>query len=91
MFDKLKGLNPAQAKLAYQLAKEKITVEAGNGAVEVTVNGAMQVQSVRLNRELIDLDDLDKLEKWLESAYNQAIKRSMEAMAEKAQQSGLAG
>ncbi len=89
MFDKLKGLNPKQAKLAMSLAKERITVEGGNGAVKITVNAAMQVLSVEIDKELIDLNDLKQLEKWLESAFNQAVRRSAEVMAEKAQAAGI--
>ncbi len=89
MLERFKGISPKQAKLAMSLAKEKIEVEAGNGAVKVVVNAAMQVQQVKLDPELIDTDDLAKLEKWLESAFNQAVRRSAEVMAEKAQAAGF--
>lgn len=90
MLDRLKGFG-AQQKLAMALAKEKISVEAGDGAVKLTINGAMQVQNISLDRSKINPEDLSKLEKWLESAFNQAVRRSMEAMADKAKSAGISG
>ena len=91
MFDRLKGLNPQQAKLAMALAKEKIEIEAGDGAVKLTINGAMQVQNITIDPAKVDLANLKRLEKWLESAFNQAVRRSMEAMADQAKSAGLSG
>lgn len=88
MFDGIKN-KTAQAKIAMALSKEKIEVEAGNGAVTIIVNAAMQVQSVKLDPEKVDMENLGQLEKWLESGFNQATKRSMEAMASMVQNSDL--
>lgn len=88
MFDSMKA-KAAQTKLAMALAKEKIEIETGNGAVRLVINGAMQVQQVKIDPEKIDIDNLPQLEKWIESAFNQAMRRSMEVMAEKASQGGF--
>lgn len=88
MFDAMKN-KAAQAKIAMALSKEKIEAEAGNGAVVVVMNAAMQVEKVRLDRDKIDTEDLGQLEKWLESAIKQATTKSMQAMASVVQDSGL--
>ena len=81
MFDKAKLALEAK-RLQSTLAKEIIEVEAGNGAVKITVNGEQKVQSVTLDPEKIDVDDVRQLEKWLESAMNQAFKRSQQVAAD---------
>lgn len=81
----------AQLKLAKNLAKEKIEVEAGDGAVKVEANAAMQITKVMLDEAKVKNAEPGQLEKWLESAFNQVIRRSVEAMAEVAKQSGFDG
>lgn len=81
MFDKAKMVLEAK-KLQQQLAKEMIEVEAGQGAVKITVNGEQKVQKVELDDQKVDPENLRQLEKWLESAMNQAFKRSQEVAAD---------
>lgn len=88
MFEGIKQKG-SQLKLAKLLAKERVEVEAGNGAVKVEANAAMQVTKVTLNEELIKDADNPQVEKWLESAFNQVIRRSVESMAEVAKQNGM--
>jgi DNA-binding YbaB/EbfC family protein len=82
MFDKDKTLYELK-KIQSALAKETIEVETGNGAVTVVVTGEQKIKKIHLNPELIDANDLPKLEKWLESAVTQAITRSQQLAAEK--------
>lgn len=82
MFDKAKTLYELK-KIQSALSKESIDIETGNGAVRVTINGEQKIKKISLNPELIDIDDITKLEKWLESAITQAITRSQQLAAEK--------
>ena len=81
MFDKAKLALEAK-RLQQTLSKQLIEVESGDGAVKITVNGEQKVQSVTLDPDKIDVENLQQLEKWLESAMNQASKRSQEVAAE---------
>jgi DNA-binding YbaB/EbfC family protein len=82
MFEKSKALLELK-KIQGVLAKEIIEVEAGNGAVKVKINGEQKIQKVTLNEELLEDVDLDKLEKWIESAVTQAITKSQQLAADK--------
>ena len=82
MFDRAKTLYELK-KIQSALAKEVIAVEAGNGAVTVEINGEQKIKNIRLNRDLIDLDELGRLEKQIESAVSQAITQSQQLAAEK--------
>lgn len=82
MFEKSKALFELK-KIQSALAKEIIETEAGNGAVKIRINGEQKVQKVTLDEELIRDAELAKIEKWIESAINQAITRSQQVAAEK--------
>ncbi len=82
MFDKMKTLNELR-KIQKELKKVEIEVEAGDGAVKVMINGEQKVQKVSIDGSKIDFSDIDRLEKWLESAFNQAITKSQQEAAER--------
>lgn len=80
MFDKAKMLYELK-KIQSQLAKETIEVEAG--AVTVKINGEQKIKSVYIDRDKLDVDNLELLEKNIESAVTQAITQSQQVAAEK--------
>lgn len=82
MFDKAKTLYELK-KIQSALAKETIEVEAGNGAVKVEINGEQKIKKITIDPEMVDLDEVHKLEKWVESAVTQAITKSQQLAAEK--------
>jgi hypothetical protein len=82
MLDKGKALLELK-KIQSALAKETIETEAGNGAVKVKINGEQKIQKITLDPELIAEADVQRLEKWIESAVTQAITRSQQLAAEK--------
>ena len=70
-------------KLQKELSKEIIEVEAGDGAVIVKINGEQKIKKIHINPELIDLDDIEELETWIEDAVKEAISKSQQVAAEK--------
>ena len=50
--------------------------------MEVTVNGKQEVQSVKINPEAVDPDDVEMLEDLLLAAVNEALRKSQEMAAE---------
>ncbi len=82
MFDKAKTLYELK-KIQSALAKESIDIETGGGAVKVTINGEQKIKKITIDPELVDVAEISKLEKWLESAITQAITRSQQLAAEK--------
>lgn len=70
-------------KIQSSLSKEVIEVETGDGAVKVQINGEQKIKKITLDPDKIDINDLGKVEKWLESAITQAITRSQQVAAEK--------
>jgi DNA-binding YbaB/EbfC family protein len=70
-------------KLQKELAKEIIEVEAGDGAVVVSITGEQKIKKIKINPEDVDLDDIGELEGWVETAVKEAITKSQSVAAEK--------
>lgn len=83
-FDQAKMLMKVK-KLQKELQKEIITVEAGDGAVRVEINGEQKIKKIHIDPDKVDLDDIELLERWVEDAVKEAINASQKAAAEKMQ------
>jgi DNA-binding protein YbaB len=85
-FDQVKMLNDLR-KAQKDLKKQKIVVAAGgeddDPAVEITINGELKVENVKINPEYVDVDDIEELEGWIESAIRDGMAKAQEIAAEK--------
>ncbi len=81
-FDQVKMLAKLQ-KAQKELKKEIIEVVAGDGAVIVQVTGELKIKSIKLNPDLIDFDDIEELEHWIEIAVRDGLAKAQEVAAEK--------
>jgi DNA-binding YbaB/EbfC family protein len=70
-------------KAQSELKKELVEVEAGDGAVVVQVNGELKIVDVKIDPELVDLDDIKELEGWIKEAVREAMQAAQELAAEK--------
>ena len=62
------------------LGEETVTATAGGGAVQVVMTGHQRVQSVTIDPEAVDPEDVEMLQDLIVAAVNEAIERS-QAMA----------
>jgi DNA-binding YbaB/EbfC family protein len=83
-FDQAKMLMQVK-KLQKELQKQIITVEAGDGAVRVEINGEQKLKKIHIDPEYVDLDDIGELERWVEDAVKDAIAQSQKLAADKMQ------
>ncbi|HAC56002.1 TPA: nucleoid-associated protein, YbaB/EbfC family [Candidatus Saccharibacteria bacterium] len=70
-------------KAQKELQKEVVEVSAGDGAVVVQVNGELKLKKVSIDPDLVDLDDIGELERWVEVAVRDAMTKAQELAAEK--------
>lgn len=82
VFDQAKTVMKIK-KAQKELAKEIIEVETGDGAVAVQVTGELKLKKVTIDPERVDLDDINELERWIETATRDAMQRAQEVAAEK--------
>ena len=80
--DQMKMLNDLR-KAQKDLAKQLIEVEAGDGAVVVQINGELKIKSVKIDPAMVDLDDIEELEHWVEIAVRDGLAKAQEIAAEK--------
>lgn len=82
MFNQAKMLMKIK-KAQKELANELIEVEAGDGAVVVRISGEQKIKKITIDPESVDLEDINELERWIETAVKEAITKSQEVAAEK--------
>lgn len=81
-FDQMKMLAKLQ-KAQKELKKEIVEVDAGDGAVIVRINGELKVQSIKIDPARVDLNDIEELEGWIQSAIRDGMAKAQEIAAEK--------
>lgn len=80
--DQMKAINDLR-KATKELKKEIVEIEAGDEAVIMQINGELKVESVKIDPEKIDLDDIAELERWIEQCVNQGMAKAKDIAAEK--------
>ena len=79
--DQMKMLQQLR-KAQKQLGKEIIEVEAGDGAVVVQITGELKIKSVTINPEMVDLENIEQLEHWVQIAVRDGMAKAQEVAAE---------
>ena len=67
--------------LKEEVAKRKVEASAGGGMVVVEANGAQEVLSIKIDREVIAPDDPQMLEDLVLAAANEALRKAREMLA----------
>ena len=80
-FDQVKMLQQLR-KAQKQLGKEIIEVEAGDGAVIVQITGELKIKSVKINPDMVGLDNIEQLEHWIQIAVRDGLAKAQEVAAE---------
>ncbi|MHC1691612.1 MAG: YbaB/EbfC family nucleoid-associated protein [Sphaerochaetaceae bacterium] len=91
-FDVLKNMQNMQQQMQQlqgRLALMRVSGASGGGMVEVTINGKMEVQSIRIAPEIVDPKDISTLEVLVASAFNNAVGNAQEQL--KTEATSLAG
>jgi DNA-binding YbaB/EbfC family protein len=82
----MKQVQEMQGKLAEieeELATMTVEGSAGGGMVSVVANGRQEIQSVAVDPELLNPQELDMLQDMIIAAANQALEASRELRLEK--------
>ncbi len=80
-FDQVKMLQQLR-KAQKQLGKEIIEVEAGDGAVVVQITGELKIKSIKIDPDMVDLENIEQLEHWLQIAVRDGLAKAQEVAAE---------
>ncbi|WP_102338168.1 YbaB/EbfC family nucleoid-associated protein [Collinsella provencensis] len=74
MMKQARKMQEQMAVMQENLSKTTVDASAGGGMVKVTVNGDMQITSLKLDPEAIDPEDVEMLEDMIIAAVNEAVR-----------------
>jgi DNA-binding YbaB/EbfC family protein len=72
-----------------ELGERTVTVTAGGGVIEVVMTGHQRLQSIKIDPEVVDPEDVEMLQDLIIAAVNEGIERAQALAAE--QMSALTG
>jgi DNA-binding YbaB/EbfC family protein len=76
----MKQAQQMQERLQKQMADARVEGNAGGGMVTVVMNGAKQVQSLKIDPEVVSKDDVEMLQDLIVAALNDAHRKADEEM-----------
>ena len=79
----MKQAQEMQELLQRQMSEVKVEGNAGGGMVTVVINGAKQVQSLKIDPEVVSKEDVEMLQDLIVAAINDAQRKADEEMAQK--------
>ncbi|HSJ59277.1 MAG TPA: YbaB/EbfC family nucleoid-associated protein [Anaerolineae bacterium] len=89
MRQQIQFLQEQMLQTQQDLGEQTVTATAGGGVVEVVMNGHQRVESITIDPEVVDPEDVEMLQDLIIAAVNEAIERSQGLAAE--QMSALTG
>ena len=78
-----------QDRLTTQMAQLRVEATAGGGMVTVTVSGTKQLQSIKIDPEVVSKEDVEMLQDLIVAAVNDACRKVDEQLGQS--MSGLMG
>ena len=72
-----------QEQLQKRMSDLRVEASAGGGMVTVVVNGAKQVQSIKIDPEVVSKDDVEMLQDLIVAAINDAQRKADEDLKTK--------
>ncbi len=82
MFKQVQKMQAQMERIQAELAEKKVEGTAGGGMVKVTANGKMEILSVKIDKEVVDPEDIEMLEDLVTAAVNQALENAQKMQAE---------
>ena len=76
----MKQAQQMQERLQKQMTELRVEGNAGGGMVTVIVNGAKQVQSIKIDPEVVSKDDVEMLQDLIVAALNDAHRKADDEM-----------
>lgn len=84
MGDMMKQAQKLQArmlKIQEELAEKTVESAAGGGMIKVVANGRQQIVSIRIEKEVVNPEDVEMLQDLILAAVNDALTKSQEMVA----------
>ncbi len=89
MMARLQQMQQSALKAQEDLHSQIVEGTSGGGAVKIEVTGGLNVESLKIDPEVVDADDIEMLEDLVIAALNEALQKVQGLQTQ--QLSGLAG
>jgi DNA-binding YbaB/EbfC family protein len=81
MMKQAQKLQAKMMKMQEELAERTVETASGGGMVKVVANGKQQILSIRIEKEVVDPDDVEMLQDLVIAAVNDALAKSQEMVS----------
>jgi DNA-binding YbaB/EbfC family protein len=81
MMKQAQKLQARMLKMQEELAGKTVESAAGGGMIRVVANGRQHIVSIRIEKEVVNPDDVEMLQDLILAAVNDALTRSQEMVA----------
>jgi DNA-binding YbaB/EbfC family protein len=71
-------LQAEMARMQEEAKQKTVEATAGGGMVTVVANGGGEVMSIKIERDVVDPDDIEMLQDLIMAATNEALRRAQE-------------
>jgi DNA-binding YbaB/EbfC family protein len=69
-------------KIQEESKKKTVEASAGGGMVVVVANGALEILSVKIEKDVVNPEDIDMLQDLVVAAVNEALRRAQQMVSE---------
>ena len=76
-----KKMQERMVELQEELATKSVEATAGGGMVSVTVNGKFEILSLKIEKEVVNPEDVEMLQDLIVAAVNEGIRKAQEMAA----------
>jgi DNA-binding YbaB/EbfC family protein len=81
MMKQAQKLQKKMLQTQQEMATKTIEASSGGGMVKVVANGSQKIESIVLEKEVVDPDDVEMLQDLVMAAVNDALKKSQEMVS----------
>ena len=76
-----KKMQERMVELQEELAAKSVEATAGGGMVSVRVNGKFEILSLKIEKEVVNPDDVEMLQDLIVAALNEGVRKAQEMAA----------
>ena len=69
-------------KIQEESKKKTVEASAGGGMIVATANGAMEIVSIKIEKDVVNPEDIEMLQDLILAAVNEALRRAQQMVSE---------
>jgi len=82
MMKQAQKMQQEMGKIQEESKKKTVEAAAGGGMVVVVANGALEIVSIKIEKDVVNPDDIEMLQDLVAAAVNEALRRAQQMVSE---------